>query len=96
MDDEHDDARTQHRRALLHNAPQPAPRQPQPGELLCEFYPETRKKFFRIVLRDRGQYGVEAQLFDPAEFLYGHLFPARQLAIAWAEEQRKAIDKGGK
>jgi hypothetical protein len=27
--------------------------------------------------------------------VYGHLFPARQLAIAWAEEQRKAIEKGG-
>jgi hypothetical protein len=88
-----DDARARHQRALLHGAPQPAPRQPQPGELLCEFYSETRKKFYRIILRDRGQYGVEAQLLDPVEMLYGHLFPARQLAIAWAEEQRKAIEK---
>jgi hypothetical protein len=56
--------RAQHERALLHNAPKAAARQPQPGELLCEFYSETRKKFYRIELRDRGQFGVEAQLLD--------------------------------
>jgi|KBSSwiStaDraftv2_1062776.scaffolds.fasta_scaffold2362983_1 hypothetical protein len=75
--------------------PATPPRQARPGELLCEFYSEKRKEFYRIELRDRGQHGVEAQLFDPMEFLYGHLFPARQLAIVWAEEQRKAIEKGG-
>jgi hypothetical protein len=93
--DDGEDKKTQHQRALLHNAPRPAPRQPQPGELLCEFYSEKRKKFYRIELRDRGQDGVEAQLLDPVEMLDGHLFPARQLAIAWAEEQRKAIEKEG-
>src|SRR5262249_33266225 len=89
------DARAQRERALLHDAPRPAPRQPSPGELLCEFYSGSRKKFYRIELRDRGQYGVEAQLFDPAEFLYGHLFSHRQLAIAWATQQRESLEKGG-
>jgi len=90
-----EDKLAQHQRALLHGAPQAAARQPVPGELLCKFYSTSRKKFYRIELRDRGQYGVEAQLLDPVEMLYGHLFPARALAIAWAEEQRKAIEKGG-
>ena len=36
----------EYRRSLLHNAPRPAPRVPQPGELLCEFYSEKRRKFF--------------------------------------------------
>jgi hypothetical protein len=88
--DDGEDQRAQHQRALLHGAPQPAPRQPQPGELLCEFYSEGRKKFYRIELRDSGQYGVEAQLLDPAEFLYGHLFSHRELAIAWAASASSA------
>src|SRR5262245_59706786 len=95
MDDETpDDPRARYQRSLLHNSPRPTPQRPQPGELLCEFYSAARKKFHRIVLRDRGPYGVEAQLFDPAEFLYGHLFSHRELAIAWAAEQRAAIEKG--
>ena len=91
-DNDSEDKRAKHQRALLHNAPRPARRQPQPGELFSEFYSERRKRFHRIVLRDRGPYGVEAQLLDPVEMLYGHLFPARVLAIARAEEQRKAIE----
>src|SRR5262245_24676736 len=83
------------KRALLHNAPKAAPRQPHAGELLCEFYSASRKKFYRIELRDRGQYGVEAQLFDPTEFLYGQLFSHRELAIAWATNQRNTLEKGG-
>ena len=93
MSDEPFDKREQHQRALLHNAPKPSPRQPVPGELLCEFYSEKRRKFYRIELRDRGQYGVEAQLLDPVEMLYGHLFPARQLAITWAEGHGKPLRK---
>jgi hypothetical protein len=91
-----DEYEADRRRALLHNAPKASPRQPTPGELLCEFYSAARKKFYRIELRDRGQYGVEAQLLDPVEMLYGQLFPARELALAWAEEQRNAIEKDGK
>ena len=61
MSDTNDDARARHQRALLHNAPKAAPRIAQPGELLCEFYSERLRKFYRIILRDRGQDGVEAQ-----------------------------------
>lgn len=92
-DDE--DGHAQHQRALLHNAPRPSPRRPQPGELLCEFFSAARRKFYRIELRDRGQYGVEVQVLDPVEMVFGHLFPVRALAVAWAEEQRQAIEKGG-
>lgn len=95
MVDEGVDRRARHQRALLHNAPRPPERQAQPDQLLMTFYSEKRRMFYRIELRDRGQFGVEAQLLDPVEMLDRHLFPARQLAIAWAEEQRQAIEKGG-
>src|SRR5262245_46752944 len=84
MDDETRDPQAEYRRSLLANAPKPAPRQPQPGELLFECYSASRRKFYRFELRDRGQYGFEVQVFDPTEFLYGHLFSHRELAIAWA------------
>ena len=79
--------------ALVHNARPGSPRQAVPGELLFEFHVERTKKFYRIELRDRGQYGVEAQVLDPVEFLHGHLFPTRALAIAWAEETRSSMLK---
>jgi hypothetical protein len=73
MNDDSEDKRAQHQRALLHNAPQPAPRRPQPGEFLCECYSEKRRKFYRFELRDRGQYGFEVQVFDPTESLRASL-----------------------
>ena len=81
----------------------PAPRrQPQPGELLCEFYVERTKKFYRVELRDHGVYGVEAQILDPVDPVICRTFRAdldptrkpREMAIAWAEEERKAIEVG--
>jgi hypothetical protein len=37
--------------------------------------------------------GLEAQFFDPVDVRIAHTFPTRALAIAWALEERKAIER---
>jgi hypothetical protein len=91
MDDDNDDARTQHQRALLHDAPQPAPRQPQPGELLMTF--EHGQDAYRVELRDFQPYGVEGQIFQNGVLLEGTRFSVRALAERWAEQKRAKILK---
>jgi len=56
-------------------------------------YSASRRKFYRFELRDRGQHGFEVQVFDPAEFLYGHLFPHRA-GNRVATHHRDALEKG--
>jgi hypothetical protein len=76
----------------------PAPRQPQPGELLEEFLVGHAR--WRIELRDHGTFGVEAQLLKNEEFFASRTFSTRddptrrprELAIAWAKEERKALE----
>jgi hypothetical protein len=79
------------------------PRQRQPGELLFEFHVEREHRFYRVELRDHGPvYGVEAQILDPIDPIICRTFrpdmnPARtprEMAIAWAVEERKAMEKG--
>jgi hypothetical protein len=48
--------RTQHQRALLHNAPKAPLREPKPGELLMTF--EQRQDVYRVELRDFQPNGV--------------------------------------
>jgi hypothetical protein len=82
----------------------PAPaRVAKPGELLFEFHIERTHRFYRVELRDHGDvYGVEAQFLDPIEPIICRTFrpdldptrTPREMAIAWAVEQRKVIDKG--
>jgi hypothetical protein len=74
-----------------------APRQPVPGELLFEFLVGHNR--WRVELRTHGEISVEAQFLQNEEFFCSRNFPAhldpartpRALAIAWAEEERKAI-----
>ena len=83
----------------------PAPaRVAKPGELLFEFYIERTHRFYRVELRDHGPvYGVEAQFLDPIRPIICRTFRAdmnptrtpREMAIAWAEEERKAMEKEG-
>jgi hypothetical protein len=89
-----DDAFAKHQRALLHNAPKAPPRQPQPGELLFEFHVERTHTFYRVELRDRGAYGVEAQFLDPIDVCTARLFPSRELAIAWQSKSEKPLRPG--
>lgn len=78
-----------------------APRLPQPGELLFEFHVERTHRFYRVELRDHRVYGVEAQFLDPIDLVISRTFRAdldptrtpRQMAIAWAEEERKALEQ---
>jgi len=79
---------------------QPAPvRQAQRGARLFEFL--HGGDTYVCELRDYGSiFGVEARFWKNEEFLHSRRFdrrvdptrPARQLAIAWAEEERTAIE----
>src|SRR4051812_3872907 len=89
-------------RALFWDAP-PAPQPtPKPGELLFEFHVERTHRFYRVELRDHGAYGVEAQFFDPVDPVIARTFrqdmdltrTPREMAIAWAIEERKAFEAG--
>ena len=65
---------------------------------------ERTKKFYRVELRDRGQWGVEAQIFDPVDFVIGQRFMevqdgdrtirARESAVEWAKDRRAFIETG--
>ena len=48
-------------------------------------------------LRFHGEsYGWEAQFLERGELLYSRgAFMTRALAVQWAEEERKAMEKGG-
>jgi hypothetical protein len=63
---------------------------PLTGEGLFEFV--RGYDLFLCELRDRGEYGVEAQCYINEEFLIGRRFGTRALAVQWAEEERKAIE----
>lgn len=97
------DAYTRHQRRLLHNAPKALPRQSEPGELLFEFHVERTHTFYRVELRDRGAHGVEVQFLDPVELSFSRTFSPqldprrspRVMAVAWAELEREALEKGG-
>ncbi len=87
--------------ALRHNASQPPTREAQPGELLFEF--QHGHDRMRCELRDHGAiYGVEAQFFRNGEFSFSRRFdprldpgrPPREMAIAWAEGERTALERG--
>ena len=86
---------------LLHNHVRRPPRQPQPGERLFEFLVGADR--YRCELRDHGDYGIEAQFFRNEEFRYSRRFDARldptrtprELAIQWAEEERRALEVSG-
>jgi hypothetical protein len=46
---------------------------------------------FDCELRTHGPYGVEVQLWRDLKFFAGRTFPTRELALQWAEEERKAL-----
>ncbi len=81
----------------------PAPsRQPQHGERLFEFL-HGHDRYLCELLDHGDTYSVEVQFWKNEEFLCSRRFDARldrlrtprELAMAWAEEERTAIEKGG-
>lgn len=81
------------------NRKPPSARVAQPGERLFEFLRGDDR--FLCELRDHGPYGAEAQFFQNEEFLFSRNFdprldptrPARELAVQWANAERKAIQR---
>jgi hypothetical protein len=45
-------------------------------------------------LFDHGDAGVEAMFYQDEEFLVSRVFATRELAVAWANQERKAIVEG--
>jgi hypothetical protein len=86
--------------ALLWNAKKATARTPRPGEMLFAF--QHGADAYRCELRDHGEFGVEAQFLLNGELYIARTFQdepilavrARELAIAWAEQQRGAMEKG--
>jgi hypothetical protein len=87
------------------NRPPTPPRQAHGGEFLFEFHVERTHTFYRAELRDHGPvYAGEAQFFDPIDLRMSRRFRSaddptgtrtpRELAIAWAIAERKAIEEG--
>jgi hypothetical protein len=74
------------------NRPLDPPRQPQAGEHLFEFYREADQARFMCELRECGEYGVEAQFFQNEELLIAWRWPTRELAMAWAERERRELE----
>jgi hypothetical protein len=76
------------------NRPPTPPRQPKPGEPLWELRHDHVT--WSCELRFHGEsYGWEAQILREGELVIGRRFDLRRLAVQCAEEERKAIEKGG-
>jgi len=78
------------------NYPQAPPRQPKPGEPLFEFIRASDRRRVTCELRFHGEsYGWEALFFeDGIELFYSHAaFMTRALAVQWATEERKAMER---
>ena len=58
-------------------------------EKLFEF--RRGPKVIACELRDHGRYGVEAAFLDAGELFYSWRFDTREMAAAWAEIERTAI-----
>ena len=76
--------------------PPPLRTQRTPGELLFEFVRASDRTPMSCELKFHGEsYGWEALFFERGELIYGHgAFVTRALAVHWAEEVRKVIERG--
>ena len=82
---------------MLWNHPSLPPRVPRPGELLFEFIRGSDRAPMSCEFRFHGEsYGWEAQfLVERGELSHSHGgFTTRAAAVQWANEERKAIEKG--
>ena len=68
-------------------------RQPQPGELLCEFVRGSDGAPMSIELRAHGENLFEVQLLERGEFYRSRSgFATRALAVNWAELERESME----
>src|SRR5262249_6777407 len=70
---------------------QAPPSQHSPEELLFEFVRESDQARFRCELRDDGDYGVDAWVFQNESLYIAWRHPTREHAIAWAEAERQKL-----
>jgi hypothetical protein len=63
---------------------------PTPSERLFAFV--RQHDWFTCELREVGRWGIEARFLRNHQFLYSRRHKTRELAIAWAEAERKALE----
>ena len=70
--------------------------------MLCEFHVPARTRSTVSNFATRARTASEAQFLDPVDVRIARIFrqdmdatrTPREMAIGWAEEERKAIEKG--
>jgi len=66
-------------------------RPPPSDELLFEVHRGPHR--FSCALRDCGARGVEAHISHDGAVLIAHRFASRALAVRWAEQERREIER---
>jgi len=75
---------------LAHWPPVPPNSKPT-VETLWSFQRGTRTITCRLLYR--GEWGVEAQIFKHGELVIGRRFDTRALAVQWADEERRVLER---
>ena len=65
---------------------------PRPGKATLFFRKDGAT--WSAELRYHGEWGVEAQILEQGELVIGRRFSTRALAVHWANDERKAIERG--
>ena len=73
------------------NRKPPPPRVPWAGEPLWSV--RVNGATWEAELRYHSEYGVDAQLLKQGELVIGRRVDTRELAVRWAAEERKAIER---
>jgi hypothetical protein len=72
----------------------PPVRQRRPGELIWKVRKDHVTWSCELIFRGES-YGWEGQIFRETDFRFWRRFILKQEAIAWAEQERQHIEKGG-
>jgi len=79
--------------AMLWSAPPPGPKKARVGEHLWSM--RKGDKRIEAELRDHGEHGVEIQFRYQGEFVYGHRWATRELAVAEANDKQRELTHEG-
>jgi hypothetical protein len=74
------------------NRQPPPPRVPRPGEPLWSLRKDHVT--WSAELRYHGEWGVEAQILRDGDLFMGRRFDLREIAVRWADEERRLIEGG--